>query len=280
MIRQSFLESAPTLFIQTGKEQSALFALNFARDVRHYVLRITGGCGLMSPHDAVGLKNLEDALSGNTDNGSAAARFSGFGLFGGTRMLSAFNPSVVIPGVTEIFPAISSRCPDAVFLGVIAKIGTLKYTQFGVVLSEDPGHAFFTVMHPDQHSIVLLQPTSDAQASYDDEFKECARIVGELNRLDWRSTLIVYNGGGVTERELLTWAKLGKESTRQWQVLIVKGSGRIADKYAADKEFLAEHRNVHVAENTVADIRAKLSELEAITLAGSDSKELPRAAAG
>lgn len=272
MIKRSVVENAPTLFIQTGKEQSALFAMNFARDVRHFVLRMTGGCGLMEAHDAVGLKNLEDALSGHTsEEGLILPRFSGFGLFGGTRMLNAFDPSNIVPGVTEIFPKIAERCSEAVFLGVIAKIGTLKYTRYGVVLSEEPGKNFFTVIHPGQHSTVLLQPTSDAKASYDDEFKECARICGELRNIGWQNLLVVYNGGGVTEREILTWAALGQQDPDRWKVLIINGSGRIADKYAADKQFLLEHPTVHVAENSVEDIRAKLSELGALTVPGAAS---------
>jgi hypothetical protein len=280
MIRRSVIENAPTLFIQTGKEQSALFAMNFARDVRHFVLRMTGGCGLMEAHDAVGLKNLEDALAGHCEDGRILPRFSGFGLFGGTRMLNAFDPSLIVPGVTEIFPRIAERCTEAVFLGVIAKIGTLKYTPYGVVLSEEPGKNFFTVIHPGQHSTVLLQPTSDARASYDDEFKECARICGELRKLGWHNLLLVYNGGGVTEREILTWAELGKQDPDGWKVLIVNGSGRIADKYAADKEFLAEHPHVHVAENSVEEIRAKLAQLGALTMPGAARQDLPACKAG
>jgi len=280
MIKKSVIADAPSLFIQTGKEQSSLFAMNFARDVRHYVLRITGGCGLMEAHDAVGLKNLEDALSGYCEDGRILPRFTGFGLFGGTRMLNSFNPTIIVPGITEVFPSIANRCPEAVFLGVIAKIGTLRYTPYGVVLSEDPGKGWFTVIHPGQHSTVLLQPTADAKASYEDEFKECARICGELRRLDWQNLLLVYNGGGVTEMELKTWAALGQQDPNGWKVLIVNGSGRVADQYAADREFLKEHPTVHVVENDVEQIREKLRDLGAIKLPGEAGLKLPRCAAG
>lgn len=280
MIQKSFLDNAPTLFIQTGKEQSALFAMNFARDVRHFVLRLTGGCGLMTPADAIGLKNLEDALAGGDCDGSPQPKFSGFGIFGGTRMLNTFDPSVVVPGVTEVFPKIASRCPGAVFLGVVAKIGILRYTPFGVVLSEDQGSSYFTVMHPEQHSIVLIQPTSDARASYEDEYKECVRICAELNRLAWQSLLVVYNGGSVTEKELLTWAKLGQQDPEHWKVLLIGGSGRTADKYANDQEFLSDHPTVHVAGNTSGEIRQKFFELGAITYPPAEQEACPFVLAG
>src|ERR1700679_438075 len=68
----NFLDNAPSLFIQTGEDKSQLFGMNFARNIqRHFVMRLTGGCGLMTPEDAVGLANLQEALSGGNpvDNG-------------------------------------------------------------------------------------------------------------------------------------------------------------------------------------------------------------------
>lgn len=280
-MKKSFLEDAPTLFIQTGKEQSALFALNFARDVRHFVVRLTGGCGLMTREDAIGLKNLENALKGHSPDGRPQPRFAGFGLFGGTRMVSKFNAKVIVPGITEIFPAIVKDCPEAAFLGVIAKVGQLKYSKYGVVVSAESGNDWVTIMHPEQHSIVLLQPSADKSASWDDEFKECLNLVAELHKLDWQSLLLVYNGGGVTEREINAWAKLGDMDPDRWKVLIVNGSGRIADKYANDKEFLAAHPTVHVCENDEESMRQKLFELGAIIMPGSaEEKPLPKAIAG
>ncbi len=264
MKAKTLLDNAPTLYIQTGKEQSALFAMNFARDVRHFVLRITGGCGLMSPEDALGLANLENALKGGSREESPLPRFSGFGLFGGTRMLSKSDPSQVVPGVTEVLPAITGNCPGAVFLGVIAKVGQLKYTSLGVVIHDEPDAQYFTIIHPTQHSIVLLQPTPDARASWEDEFRECIRFCHELRMLDWQSLLLVYNGGGVVEKEILAWAKLGRLDPDKWKVLLVNGSGRKADEYANNKKFLSHHPTVHVCQNTEQSIREKLTELGAL----------------
>jgi len=56
---------------------------------------------------------------------------------------------------------------------------------------------------------------------------------------------------------------LGK-SDPFWRVLLINGSGRKADEYARDEEFLAEHPTVHVCDNTVEDMRLKLTELGAI----------------
>jgi hypothetical protein len=263
----NFLDNAPSLFIQTGEDKSQLFGMNFARNIqRHFVMRLTGGCGLMTPEDAVGLANLQEALSGGkpAENGDVQhPRFAGFCLFGGTRMIRKDDPSVIVPGITEVPPAISAQCPDAAMLGVIAKVGHMLYTPHGVVVHGEGSSDYATIVHPTQTSTVVLQPSADSLASWDDEAKECINICDALRNLQWQSLLTVYNGGGVTEREILRWAKLGKIDPF-WRVLLIKGSGRKADEYANDQEFLDEHPTVHVCNNTVEDMRSKLLELGAI----------------
>ena len=75
--------------------------------------------------------------------------------------------------------------------------------------------------------------------------------------------LTVYNGGGVSERELLAWAELGLTNPF-YRVLLIRDSGGTADKYANNEAFLAAHPNVHVAQNDTESMRAKLLELGAI----------------
>lgn len=266
MAKKSFVDAAPSLYIQTGFDKSQLFGLNSARDVRHFVLRGTGGCGLMSPEDAIGLKQLEYALSGRTTKGRKSKylpRFSGLCLFGGTRMVDKENPRVIVPGITEVFPAIEKYCDRTAMLGVIAKVGHLRYTKHGIVISDDPNSDFCTIVHPHQTSCVLLQPSADMQASWDDEFKECVRMADSLRQISWKGLLVVYNGGGTVDKEVRTWAKLGKTDPF-WQVLIVNGSGRKADEFANDDKFLEEHPTVTVCQNDIDDMREKLYQLDCL----------------
>ena len=93
--------------------------------------------------------------------------------------------------------------------------------------------------------------------------KECVNICDALRNLQWQGLLTVYNGGPVAERDIQRWAALGKTDPF-WRVLLIKGSGRKADEYANDQEFLHEHPSVHVCDNTVEDMRRKLLELGAI----------------
>jgi len=263
---KTFIDSATDLFWASGREKSARFAVNFSRNVRHFVLRLTGGCGLLSPEHAAGMKNLEDALAGRSANGTPQPRFSGFGLFGGTRMLRKDDPSVIVPGITEVFPNITSECPEAVFLGVAARTEKTKHSQpYGIIMSSEGNHDFFTILHPTMTAAIILQPGVDADALWDDEYKECIFYCDELRKAAWQNLLVVYNGGGIAEKEILAWAKLGKLDRSNWKVLLIKGSGRKADQYAGDESFLAEHPTVHVAGPDIESTREKLLELGALT---------------
>ena len=104
-------------------------------------------------------------------------------------MVSKADPSVIVPGVTEIPPAISSHCPDAAMLGVIAKVGHLRYTSAGIVVANSDSDPYATIVHPTQTSVVLLQPSADSFASWDDEAKECINICDALRQLQWQGLL-------------------------------------------------------------------------------------------
>jgi hypothetical protein len=266
----AFYSDAPSLFIVEGQEQSAAFMMNFVKDVPHYVARITGGCGGMSAEQAVGLKHLERALHGDRRASGWTPRFAGFGLYGGTQMLLKKNPRVVVPGVTDVFRNLHGRFlregyKDAVFLGITSKIGVLRHTPYGIIVA-DTGDTDFVTVIPSHgtHSTLLIQPNADAHCDWDAEWKESMRIVDELGQAGWQSLLIVYNGGSVTERELLSWAKMGQIDPSRWTVLIVGGSGRTADKYAGDSEFLRESPTVHVCDNNVGSMRRALTMLGAL----------------
>jgi hypothetical protein len=263
---KTFFDTAPSLFIQTGDDKSQLFGINFARKVKHrFVLRISGGCGLMDSCHSDGMNKMAWALSGLTDDGKTEVHkpFQGFCLSGGTRMVSKADPTIVVTGVTEVPPAMRPYCPDAIMLGLLAKTSHMKYSSHGIVVHDEPGHDYATIVHPNQHSVVLLQPSADVPASWDDEVKEAVRICDALREIEFKGLLFGYNGGMYFEKELKRWAALGKHDPF-WQVLLVKGSGRKSDMYAEDEDFLAEHPHIHVCDMTVDSMRQKLTELGAL----------------
>lgn len=263
MTKRNWLTNSPTLFVQSEGQSCESFFANFFRDSRHFVLRGTGGCGNMKPEYYHGLAKLQEALGGEPGNPDSP-RFNGFCLFGGTRMISKDDPEVVVPGITEVFPGLVDSCPNARVLGVVVKAGHLQTTPHGIVVSNSDADPYATIIHPQQHSVLLLQPNVDRKADWDAEWQRCLDICASHEANNWDALLTVYNGGGVSERELLHWAELG-ETRPFYRVLLVRGSGGTADKYANNEAFLKAHPHVHVCDNEVESMRAKLLELGAIT---------------
>lgn len=262
---EAWLKEYPTMFVLEGKEHSGRFNVNFAKPVRHFVHRITGGCGNMAPEFWPGMQTLIDVLAGLSSDGKPQPKMTGLGLFGGTRMLFKQDPSVVRPGVTEVFPAVAATCSGAAMLGIVARTSKMHYTPRGLVVSTEPKSDFFTIVHPVQVSIAVLQENADEAAPWNAEFLRCADICGDLQTEGWGALLTVFNGGKVSNDEIDLWCKLAESDPGNWNVLLVKGSGGTADKLANDAEWLAEHPNVHVAECTVEALRSKLLDLDAIS---------------
>lgn len=240
----------PSLYIQSKGERSTNIALRLTRASNRFIIRITGGCANMEYRNAQNLCELfEDAF----------AYFSGAILFGGTRMLKISNPKKIIPGITEIVPRLKKTCPNSVSLGVIPRTQELKLTDHGLCVAIEPDKDCFTIVHPEQDMCVVVQISPDHVAQWDAEAQECAEIINDLRVFaQWKSLLISYNGGGVTEREIINTAKRG------WPILFIEGSGRKTDEYAKNKKFLEEYPCVHVAQKNSDSIRKKLYELGAI----------------
>lgn len=259
MAKSDWLSAAPTLFVQSEGESCEKFFANFFKNTRHFVLRATGGCGNMTPEHYDGIDKLREALAGSR----AAPKFKGFVLFGGTRMILKDDPTTVVPGITEAFPPLRKTNPDARILGVLVKAGQLRTTRYGIVVSEESDKPYATIVHPTQHSVLLMQPTADRSADWNAEWLRCLEICEAQAANHWDGLLVAYNGGGVTENEVKAWAELGLTKPF-YRVLLVKGSGGTADKYANNEKFLEAHPNVHVCDNDVAAMRVKLLELGAL----------------
>lgn len=234
----------PSLFVKNQGDQSVKIALKLTTARNRVVVRLTGGCGYMSADDARDFLSLfAEAFSG----------FAGAMLFGGTRMIEKQNSSSVVPGITEIPSHIRECCPNMVSLGVVPRTSDIKITEHGLVVSESDEDAYRTIIHPNQDLCLLVQVSPDQPAIWDAEFEECLQITKDLREFaEFKSLLIVYNGGGVTEREILATAKRG------WPVLLIRGSGRKADEYASNNMFLEAHPNVRVAEKDSENIRQHL----------------------
>lgn len=231
----------PSLTIKSKGESTTRIALRLTRAKRKFVIRLTGGCGKMSVEDADGLYELfRGALAG----------YDGAMLFGGTRMLMREAPSIVVPGITEIPHNCREACPDMVTLGVIPRTTDLGVCDLGLLVSHEEGNPFVTIAHPTQSMGLIVQLSADEPEVWDAEWQECAQMTSDLREFaGFQSVLICYNGGSVTERELVATVERG------WPVILVDGSGRKTEEYAQNADFLAAHPNVRVCDRDAASLR-------------------------
>ena len=221
---------------------------------RRIAVRITGGCGEMSAEDAQGVQDLFC---------SAFEGFCGLLLIGGTRMIKGLDPEDVFFGITEVGPAIRRANPSCRVLGVVPRCKDFMFCADPPVLivrDEALDTGLTTIVHPDQDFVIAAATALTKEEVWDDEVACCQYITGTLVGYGgWKSLLIAYNGGGTTEREIRSTAARG------WPVLIVRGSGRVSDKLAADAEFLADHPTVHVCERSAQSMRTALQSLSVIS---------------
>ena len=263
----------PSLCIKNKGERPTNVMLRLTAARKRIILRLTGGCGFMSPEDALGLEDLFRA---------SLAGFEGALLFGGTRMLSRSKSNAcltedgnegdpapyssltipparaVVPGITEIACLIRRDNPGCVMLGVVPRTGEMQITADGLVVSDNESEPYQTIIHPEQDVCLLVQENADDPSPWDAEWQECVRITQDLRTLAaWTSLLVVYNGGGTTEREVVATAKRG------WPVLLIRGSGRAADKLAEDEQFRQLYPNVRTADRTISSMRDELTALGA-----------------
>lgn len=258
----SLVNSAPVpklFFINSGssKNQARIIAV-MSQAANHQIVRFTGGCGYMNEAD--GKEFL--SLFTKSFNG-----FEGVALFGGTQMLSTTEPVKVIPGITEIGPAIRME-NNSIALGVINCDKELTLENGTVVLSKEDDYV--TVIHPSQDVVavidsnirdgetqeMVLRHTSILKAlsyyselsekhkifdgapqKWEWEFLACSSISELLVDTGWKNMLVVYNGGATTLKEVFDYV------TRGWPVLIIKGSGRVANELVQNSQFNRQFGN-------------------------------------
>jgi hypothetical protein len=250
------LLSAPKIWVQTGHEKSAQFVFTLTRRIRPFMLAMTGGCAYMSDTDGRNLVIIEEALKD----------YRGFTINAATEMRNLESPEMVVPSINDVFPNIKASCPETVMLGIAVKQSTMKMSPWGIVVSDSTQDKTFTIIPSNTKldAILLCQPGVDTTSPWETEWKERTDLVGTLVNSGWGAALIVYNGGKITEAEVRCWASHGKTNPKSWPVLLIRGSGRVADKFANDEAFLTEHPSVHVAELDAVSIRSKLQAIGAI----------------
>ena len=195
-------------------------------------LRIAGGCSNMSKADKVGmLAFFEEALAG----------FEGIITSGSTRAADK-STGEWDPMVTDIPAVIAARNPRCVTLGTAPRTSEyFRLVEDSRFVLDESG----TGPNPGMHVILLVQDGHSDKLDWDGDLDLTFDLMDVWRQAaGFRIGWIGWNGGGVTERELLRAAGKG------WPVFLAGGSGRKTDELIAkltakDPELLDRFPNGH-----------------------------------
>jgi len=232
----------------------AAFALMGTRAADKVAIRITGGCKGMSAEDK------EDMLAFFSE---ALRGYKGLIWSGATRQVDKIGQ--IDPMVTEIPGLIASENPGCVALGTLPRTDMLSLQQDSRLVLDEWG----TVPNPSLLGILIVQNGPEGKMDWDGDLDAYFRMMqnwqtyagfGQLGLISW-------NGGPITEKEIMRSINLG------WPTILIEGSGRVTDEIVAkvngrDKEFIKQLPDVcniwTIKKNDPADLGSALHDLKFI----------------
>jgi hypothetical protein len=254
------------LLWKSEAERAEALIFEFAqRGVPQQIIRWTGWSGNIGEYGP----KLESVVKGFEG-------VKGFHMFGGTQIRD-LDSGVVIPTVCDIPVALKKQDRDLILIGVIPKVSEepIYKEGLGLVLRVNEKENRFTTVNDDQNIGIVLQPDVNGKYEWIDEIKESRRQCSRLMEKKWKGTLVVF-GGTVTpdedlklrnvEQELVWWAQDAKAHP-DWDlnIVLIRGSGGVADKYANNPDWLRENPSVKVFDadaSAIADGLSKLGGME------------------
>lgn len=195
-------EGFPTTF--------ALLATNVPHKV---VLRISGGCKGMDANDKQQMLGyFADALVG----------YRGMVWSGATRQLTADGQ--LDPMVTDVPGVIAANNPECVALGSTPRTDYLRLKGESALVLDGYG----TLPNPTMSGILVVQNGADGKSDWDGDLDAAFTLMSDLRSAAGfkQAGVIAWNGGPITEDEIMRSARLG------WPTFVVRGSGRVADEIA------------------------------------------------
>lgn len=248
---------------EADRAESLIF--EFAqRGVPKQVFRWTGWAGSIGEHGSQ-LSEMVRAFSG----------VKGFHMFGGTQIRSLDDGSV-IPMVSDIPVKLKQNDHDLILVGIIPKVSEepLYREGLGIVLGVDEKNNRFTTINDDQNIGIVLQPDVNGHYGWIDEIIESRRQCSRLMDKKWSGNLVVFGGTTTAEgdlklrnveQELVWWAKDAQDHS-EWDIniILIRGSGGVADKYASNAEWLAANPRVKVFDASAEAIRSGIAGLNNI----------------
>ncbi len=189
------------------------FALMATRAADKVAIRVTGGCGGMEAVDkAEMIGYFRSALLG----------FAGVIWSGGTRNVT--SDGKLDPMVTDVPAFVALDNPTCVALATTPRTGVLQLRGDSRFQLDDDG----TIPNPGVAAMLIVQEGADGDLGWDGDLDAYFRLMRQ-----WRDAggfavgIVAWNGGGVTKKEIDRSLALG------WPTILVRGSGRAADEYAA-----------------------------------------------
>jgi hypothetical protein len=225
------------------------------------VFRWTGWVGNIGSHQS----QLPELVSGfNAANG--------FHLFSGTQIRS-LDTGAVIPTIQDVPIAVRKHNPNSVLIGLIPKMEEtpLLRQDLGVVMNVNQKAGFYSTLSDDQDLGIVMQPDVNNPSQRVDEIKESRRQCQRLVQKGWPATLIVFGGTPTkdsdlklrsVEQEIVWWAEDARRNPdANINIILLKGSGGVADLYANNTEWLKANPKVKVVDLEAGKIKSALKEL-------------------
>lgn len=201
------------------------FALLATTATDKVAIRIAGGCKGMELEDkAAMMEYFEQAFAG----------YAGMVWSGGTRQ--ADGDGNLDPMVTDLPGHIARSNGGCIALGSTPRTSYLRLVEESRLVLDDWG----TGLNPDMSAILIVQNRADGELDWDGDLDQAFGLMGNLQRdAGFKVGWIGWNGGGVTEKELVQSAKRG------WPTVLIRGSQRACDELiakleAGDEELLAQ----------------------------------------
>ena len=250
-----------TLLWRSASERAEALIFQLAqRGIPQQMIRWTGWCANIAEHSQQ-IPIIVEAFKG----------IKGFHFSGGTEMRD-INSGQIKTTVCDIPAKIKGFDHDNVLIGIIPKVSEnpTYLRELGIVLRVNPKAGTFTTINEHQNIGIVLQPDVNGKYEWIDEARECRRINANLLSKGWNNTLAVFGGSlesdpdklSRVEQELLWWTE-DKLKMPGWNINIIlfKGSGGVADKYASDSEWLKDKPFIKVVDLNTSSIRSTLKNI-------------------
>lgn len=198
------------LVMDRGEPFPTSFALIATTVPDRVAIRIAGGCKNMGPGDK------EEMLA---YFGKAFAGYRGMVWSGGTRQTD--RDGNLDPMVTDVPGVIAAQNPECVALGSTPRTDYLRLVGESRLVLDQYG----TGTNPSMGAILVVQNGADGALGWNGDLDQAFSLMGMLKRdANFRQVgWIGWNGGAVTEEELIRSAKLG------YPTVLIRGSQRVTD---------------------------------------------------